>query len=272
MRLVENWKEISLRAHSMWAFYLSFIALFMADIIYVATGRDTDPRMWIYISAAFLLYGIAGRLFAQGIEGDERSNVNMWLRIFLIGSLALALAACERQEAAQKQSDANQTPSVAHSAPAQPQAEAFNALALSFIAKWEGLRLAAYKDIVGVWTVCYGETKGVKRGDVYTKAECDAMLEREIADYRSRLRPAFTASTIAARLPPPREVAYVSLAYNVGVAGAAKSTAVRRLNASDVEGGCEALGWWNKAGGRVVRGLVRRRAEEIELCLKDSLA
>jgi GH24 family phage-related lysozyme (muramidase) len=54
---------------------------------------------------------------------------------------------------------------------------------------------------------------------------------------------------------------------NVGIAGAGKSTATRRLNAGDIAGGCQALTWWNKAGGRVVRGLVNRRAEEFALCM-----
>ena len=79
--------------------------------------------------------------------------------------------------------------------------------------------------------------------------------------------PRFTSDTIANRLTVDRDVAYASLAYNVGVSGTGKSTAVRRLNQGDIAGGCEALGWWNKAGGRVVRGLVNRRAEETELCM-----
>jgi GH24 family phage-related lysozyme (muramidase) len=59
----------------------------------------------------------------------------------------------------------------------------------------------------------------------------------------------------------------VSLAYNVGVAATSKSTAVRRLNAGNIRDGCEAIGWYNRAGGRVVRGLVNRRADDTKLCL-----
>ncbi|KPU83690.1 hypothetical protein JI58_07895 [Marinosulfonomonas sp. PRT-SC04] len=144
----------------------------------------------------------------------------------------------------------------------------FTPLAVEFIGGWEGLRLQAYRDIVGVWTVCYGETKGVKAGDKYTKRECDAMFTVEIASYRAGLRGYFTAETKAVRLTTPREVAYVSLAYNVGVRGAGKSTATRRLNAGRIAAGCDALTWWNKAGGRVIRGLVRRRSGEYAMCMQ----
>lgn len=161
--------------------------------------------------------------------------------------------------------------------PAQPptanaETDTFAEIAVAFIGRWEGLRLKAYLDIVGVPTVCYGETKGVKMSDSYTKAECDAMLAREVHDYRERLHVHFTSETIAQRLPVKRDVAYTSLAYNAGVGAIGKSTAVRRLNGGDIAGGCQALGWWNKAGGRVIRGLVNRRSEEVALCLEDMAA
>lgn len=145
---------------------------------------------------------------------------------------------------------------------------AFLDLAIPYIGKWEGLELKAYKDIVGVWTVCYGETKGVRPGDSYTKAQCDAMFARELVSYRTGTHKFFTTTTIQERLPVTRDVAYVSLSYNAGVSAVGKSTAVRRINAGDIEGGCEAIGWWNKAGGRVIRGLVNRRVEDVALCLQ----
>jgi len=144
----------------------------------------------------------------------------------------------------------------------------FDAVAVPLIAKWEGLRLEAYQDIVGVWTVCYGETKGVRPGDRYTKAQCEAMLAREVREYREGLHRYFTAETKAQRLTPHRDAAYTSLAYNAGVRAIGKSTATRRINAGNIAGGCKALSWWNKAGGRVIRGLVNRRAEEVALCLR----
>lgn len=144
---------------------------------------------------------------------------------------------------------------------------AFLALALPLIGAWEGHRNHAYLDMVGVPTICSGHTKGVKLGDYMTDAQCKTLLRSEVLEYREGLHGYFTAETKAQRLPAARDAAYVSLAYNVGIRGAGRSTATRRLNAGDVAGGCHALTWWNKAGGRVVRGLVRRRADEYQLCM-----
>lgn len=127
----------------------------------------------------------------------------------------------------------------------------------------------------GIWTswggamLCYGETKAARVRQRATDAECRAKLvERLKGDFRAGLHDYFTEATRAMRLTPERDAAYVSLAYNVGIRGAGRSTATRRLNAGDIAGGCKALTWWNKAGGRVVRGLVNRRAHEYRLCMK----
>lgn len=144
---------------------------------------------------------------------------------------------------------------------------AFLAVALPLIGGWEGHRNHAYLDLVGVPTICSGHTRGVQMGDVLTDSQCAALLRGEVLDYREALHGYFTVQTRSDRLTPERDAAYVSLAYNVGVRGAGRSTATRRLNAGDIAGGCAALTWWNKAGGRVVRGLVRRRADEYRLCM-----
>jgi GH24 family phage-related lysozyme (muramidase) len=75
-------------------------------------------------------------------------------------------------------------------------------------------------------------------------------------------------TTIDRRLPATRDAAYTSTAFNCGVAAIGKSTATRRLNAGNIAGGCEALTWWNKAGGRVIRGLLERRKREQALCMQ----
>lgn len=144
---------------------------------------------------------------------------------------------------------------------------AFLAVALPLVAQWEGVRNHAYLDIVGVPTICMGHTKGVKLGDYMTDHQCNVLFEAELLEYREGLHQYFTTKTKAERLTPERDAAYASLAYNVGIRGAGKSTATRRLNAGDIAGGCHALTWWNRAGGRVVRGLVRRRADECRLCM-----
>ena len=141
--------------------------------------------------------------------------------------------------------------------------------AAAFIGPWEGLRTTAYPDALArnIPTVCYGETRGVKRGDTYTDAQCAAMLQRGLVTYRDGLHEYFTPETKGLRLTPERDAAYVSLAYNAGIRGIGRSTAVRRLNDGDIVGGCKALQWWNKAGKRIIRGLVNRRADEHALCM-----
>lgn len=149
-------------------------------------------------------------------------------------------------------------------------AAAFLLMALPLVAKWEGMENRAYLDRIAsppVWTICHGETRGVGPGDYRSAAECRAMLQAGLLEYRAGLHRYFTAQTIATRLTPGRDAAYVSLAWNVGIAGAGRSTATRRLNAGDIAGGCSALTWWNRAGQRVVRGLVLRRADEYRLCM-----
>lgn len=157
-------------------------------------------------------------------------------------------------------------------APARPTTSAPSeaetlAVAVPLIAKWEGKRNAAYQDIVGVWTICYGHTRTARPGMVMSDAECEDLLRNEVAEYRHGLHAYFTAITRASRLTPERDAAYTSLAFNVGIAGAGRSTATRRLNEGDIAGGCTALTWWNRAGGRVVRGLANRRADEYDLCM-----
>ncbi len=137
--------------------------------------------------------------------------------------------------------------------------------AVALVGAWEGLRLTAYKDIVGVPTVCYGETRGVSLGDMHSKAECDAMLLGSLKRHEAGMRRCLRAPD---RIPEKSYIAFVSLTCNVGVGAFCRSTAARRLNAGDVRGACDAETWFNKAGGRKVRGLVNRRAAEHDLCLE----
>lgn len=137
------------------------------------------------------------------------------------------------------------------------------ALLVPFVGAWEGKRNAPYRDIVGVQTVCFGETRVPMR--TYTDLECEAMLAEGLADF---------AKPVLARNPTlaghaPQLAAATSLAYNIGPANYARSTVARRFSAGDWRGACDAFLLWNKAGGRVVRGLVRRRQAERELCLRD---
>ncbi len=135
-------------------------------------------------------------------------------------------------------------------------------IAAAFIGPWEGRELRAYRDIVGVPTICYGETRGIRMGQTATPAECDTMLARAVADFEVQIRPCLPKS-----LPDPTRAAFISAAYNIGSGAFCSSGMSRRALAGDLRGACDALRMWNKAGGRVVRGLTNRREAERKLCL-----
>lgn len=132
---------------------------------------------------------------------------------------------------------------------------------MAFVQPWEGTRYTAYQDVVGVWTICTGRTKDVKPGDTATQAQCDAWLAEEIAEFNAGVNKCVTRP-----MKREQEIAFTSLAYNIGINGFCGSTAVRKFNAGDNTGACEAIELWNKAGGKVVKGLVNRRQAESDLC------
>lgn len=142
---------------------------------------------------------------------------------------------------------------------------ALAALVLAFVGAWEGRRLVAYLDTGGVPTICEGVTRGVKLGMRATPAECDRLFLAELVRHETDLRACLRAPDA---LPDPVYVAVLSWFYNVGAAQGCGSTLVRKLNAGDVRGACEQLPRWVRDNGRVIRGLVNRRASERALCLE----
>lgn len=138
-------------------------------------------------------------------------------------------------------------------------------LAIVIVGGWEGLRLHAYQDVVGVWTACYGETKDIKPGMKFTKDQCNVMLIGSLTEHEAGMRRCLAAPD---SLPEKTYVAFVSATYNIGVGAFCGSSMARRANVGDLRGACEALMLWTKAGGRVVQGLVNRRTAERKLCLE----
>lgn len=142
----------------------------------------------------------------------------------------------------------------------------------ALIKPWEGRELKAYKDIVGVWTICDGETRGVKPGMVKTGAECDAMLIARVEyDFYRPLTRCIRGYEAA---PVSWQASMLSLAYNVGTGAACGSTAAKLARAGRFDESCKAMTRFNRAGGRVVKGLKLRREYgdasrmgELELCL-----
>lgn len=134
-------------------------------------------------------------------------------------------------------------------------------LAVSTVGAAEGLRTHAYRDVIGVPTVCYGETKGVRMGDVHTKAECDEMFIARLNEFATHVE-----QCVQGPIPDKSEVAMVSLAYNIGWGGFCKSSIVRLWNAGARMTACDAFMKFNRAGGRVLSALNKRREHERQLC------
>jgi len=138
-----------------------------------------------------------------------------------------------------------------------------------FVSGWEdgpkGPALVPYRDIVGVWTQCSGETLNVTATSPRETPEgCAIKLDKRLAGF---------AQGVVKRNPQLRGrdnqwAAMTSLAYNIGVQGYAGSTVARRIDAGQWRAACDAMLMWNKAGGRKVQGLVNRRNAERALCLK----
>lgn len=136
--------------------------------------------------------------------------------------------------------------------------------AVALVAAWEGRSLVAYIDPVGVPTICEGYIHGVKLGDVATPAQCDALTQQEVR----RALSAVDAS-VPRQLPDGVRVALTSFVYNVGPGAYGGSTLLKKLRAGDIEGACRQLPRWVYAGGKKLRGLERRRAAEMQICLSD---
>lgn len=135
-------------------------------------------------------------------------------------------------------------------------------IAAPFIGEWEQLRNIAYLDPVRIPTICYGHTEGVKLGQTKTDEECAALLVGELKEYMDAVD-----SLVKVPMPDTRRAAFVSFTYNVGITNFKNSTLLRKLNAGDTIGACNELPRWVYAKGIKLKGLVRRREAERELCL-----
>ena len=134
---------------------------------------------------------------------------------------------------------------------------------LSLIVQFEGFRPDAYLDPVGIPTIGFGFIRGVKMGDKMTLAEARDRLKHEIVEYEQGVLAACT------RKPNQNQFdAFVCFAFNVGVGGFKKSSVLKAHNRGDYQAAARAFGLWNRAGGRVVAGLTRRRAAEAALYLE----
>lgn len=137
-----------------------------------------------------------------------------------------------------------------------------SASALVGIATWEGFSSKAYQDIVGIWTIGFGTTEGVKQGQTIDPVKA---LQRKMTDVQ-KFEGAIK-QCVRVPLHQHEYDAYLSLAYNIGPTAFCNSTLVRRLNQEQYDLACREILRWDKAGGKAVRGLTLRREAEYRQCM-----
>lgn len=139
---------------------------------------------------------------------------------------------------------------------------------INLIKGFEGKRLTAYDDGVGVWTIGYGTIKypngvRVKKGDTCTDAQAESYLKNDLVKFESAIN-----RLVKAPLNQNQFDALASFTYNLGETNLSKSTLLKKLNAKDYASAADQFLVWNRAGGKVLNGLVRRREAERNLFLK----
>lgn len=132
------------------------------------------------------------------------------------------------------------------------------AQAMALIKRWEGCHLAAYLCPAGAWTVGWGSTgPGIRNGTRWTQAQADERLAQDVEKFMGGVRSRITRSVTESQLG-----AMTSLAYNIGLDAFGKSTLLRLFNEGKTELAAKQFDVWRRAGGRVLQGLVNRRADE----------
>jgi lysozyme len=143
-------------------------------------------------------------------------------------------------------------------------------MALDTIQQFEGLKLKAYKDSVGIWTVGFGNIfnldtgNPIKEGDEISLETAERWLKIEVDNLQAKMRKVITVP-----LNDNQWTALTSLAYNIGFGAFKRSTLLRLLNAgASKEEVAKQILRWNKAGGKEVKGLTNRRQAEFNLFIK----
>lgn len=138
---------------------------------------------------------------------------------------------------------------------------------IALIKQFEGCKLTAYQDSVGVWTIGYGWTqpvdgKPIRAGMMIKQETAERLLKTGLVSYESDV-----SRLVKVGLNQGQFDALVSFTYNLGARSLSTSTLLRKINAGDYTGAADEFLRWNKAGGKVLNGLTRRREAERALFL-----
>ena len=148
-----------------------------------------------------------------------------------------------------------------------PEAMSISAKGIDLICEFEGNRLSAYDDGVGIWTIGFGTIKypngaRVKKGDTCTLEQAKDYMRHDLIEFEHAIN-----SSVKAQLTQNQFDALVSLAYNIGSNAFKSSTLVKKLNSGDYKGAADQFNVWVNAGGKRMQGLVNRREKEKVLFL-----
>lgn len=148
---------------------------------------------------------------------------------------------------------------------------AFVVCCMQFIQPHEGTLHKAYSDTGGIYTICSGHTKGVKKGDIATPAQCDQYFKADTLDAIVELN----FLTDNQPMPDATRKVFVDEIFNAGVGNFERSTMRKMIRLGDLEGACKQFPRWKFVGGKdcTVRsnncyGIITRRAEQEAACLK----
>jgi lysozyme len=136
---------------------------------------------------------------------------------------------------------------------------------MKLIKSFEGLKLRAYPDPASggaPWTIGFGTTKDVLPGMIITRAQAEALLRRDLSRIEREVN-----RLVKVEINQNMFDALVSFAYNLGIGSLKRSTLLKKLNQGDLRGAADQLLRWNRARGRTMAGLTRRREAERDLFL-----
>ena len=133
---------------------------------------------------------------------------------------------------------------------------------IDLIKSFEGCRLTAYDDGVGVQTIGYGHVQGVVAGMTITQDQADEYLRQDIEKFEKCVNNAIVGAITQGQFD-----ALCSFAFNLGCAALGKSTLLRHVNEGNDDLASAEFLRWNKAAGKVMAGLTRRRQAEMEMFL-----
>lgn len=131
---------------------------------------------------------------------------------------------------------------------------------IDLIKKFEGLELKAYLCPANVWTIGYGTTSNIKEGDIIDEETAELFLKKDVIRFENNVN-----TYVKVELSQNEFDALVSFTYNLGGGALKRSTLLKKLNEKNYTGASKEFDKWVKAGGRVLRGLVKRRKAERRL-------